>query len=124
MDTEKVNDCINTLLFNKGELKSQEAKDIIDVLHEYVKSNENKKMSPHQLHAHIDHDYNIHMRRTGMYMGNLETILRGGNINEHWVNAAEEKLRKTELAKYKYEDKLSTMLETDDDYYHIVRLIE
>ena len=36
MDTEKVNDCINTLLFNKGELKSQEAKDIIDVLHQCV----------------------------------------------------------------------------------------
>ena len=37
MDTEKVNDCINTLLFNKGELKLQEAKDIIDVLHHCVK---------------------------------------------------------------------------------------
>jgi hypothetical protein len=43
MDTEKVNDCINTLLFNEGELKSQDAKDIIDVLHEAVKNGDNRK---------------------------------------------------------------------------------
>jgi hypothetical protein len=37
MNTEKINDCINTLLFNEGELKSQDAKDIIDVLYQCVK---------------------------------------------------------------------------------------
>lgn len=43
MDTEKINDCINTLLFNSGELKSQDAKDIIDVLHQCVKLDKDVK---------------------------------------------------------------------------------
>jgi polyhydroxyalkanoate synthesis regulator phasin len=49
MDIEKVNDCIDTLLFNKGELKQQEATDIIDVLHECVKSKEHEKVDTERM---------------------------------------------------------------------------
>ena len=58
MDTEKINDCINTLLFNKGELKSQEAKDIIDVLYGYVKVGQKPNSEYIQPNATFDEMFN------------------------------------------------------------------
>jgi len=79
MDTEKVNDCIDTLLFNKGELKSQEAKDIIDVLHEAVKSEESKKeIVPEKVSIEeVDHAITriIHLKGDSVLAGEMCRII-------------------------------------------------